>query len=72
MIIVENRTINDGTFTYTYSDEGFYIERDGVLYWDAYDPVDSGRTYTETDIPLPQPTDAEYAEAGKILMGVAE
>ena len=72
MIIVEEKIINDRTFTYTYSDEGFYIERDGVLYWDAYDPVDSGRTYTEKDIPLPQPTDAEYAEAGKILMGVAE
>lgn len=34
----------------TYSDAGHYIERDGALYEEAIDPVDSGRVYTETDI----------------------
>lgn len=34
----------------TYSDAGFYIERDGKIYEEAIDPVNSGREYNETDI----------------------
>ena len=49
MIQTENITINNTDFDRTYSDYGFYIERDGVKYSDAVDPKDSGRTYTETD-----------------------
>ena len=49
MIKTENVTINDMKFTHTYSDSGFYIERDGLKYSDAMDPIDSGRTYVETD-----------------------
>ena len=49
MIQTENITINNTDFDRTYSDCGFYIERDGVKYSDAVDPKDSGRTYTETD-----------------------
>ena len=33
----------------TYSDAGFYIERDGVRYEEAIDPAELNRTYTETD-----------------------
>ena len=51
MLYVENVTINGREFTRTWSDR-FMIERDGVLYSDAIDPVDSGRTYTETSVPL--------------------
>ena len=37
----------------TYSDAGYYIERDGVRYSEAVDPADLGRTYTETDELIP-------------------
>lgn len=74
MLVTETRTIKDREYTYNYSDAGFYIERDGIMYAEAYDPIDSGRVYTETDTPIEpaEDTEAEYAEAGKILMGVNE
>ena len=75
MLVTETRTIKDREYTYNYSDSGFYIERDGILYAEAYDPINSGRVYTETDTPIeheePDET-AAYAEAGRILMGVNE
>ena len=49
MIKTENITINDRMLTRTYSDSGYYIQRDGVRYAEAIDPAGSGRTYTETD-----------------------
>ena len=52
MIVTEQLTINEKSFTKTYSDSGFYIERDGVQYSEAIDPSEFGRTYTETDIPV--------------------
>ena len=52
MIITEQLTINEKSFTKTVSDSGFYIERDGVQYSEAIDPSEFGRTYTETDIPV--------------------
>ena len=68
MICTETITINDAQYVRTYSDAGRFIERDGVEYAEAIDPVDSGRTYTEGD-PVPV-TDEDYAAAGRILMGV--
>lgn len=50
MIISETIKLNDKSFTKTYSDAGFYIERNGVHYAEAIDPLGSGREYTETDI----------------------
>ena len=38
--------------TKAYSDQGYYIERDGVEYEEAYDPTDAHRVYTETDHPI--------------------
>ena len=62
----------------TYSDRGYYIIRDDVMYEEAIDPADSGRVYTESTVPIPQPepdpeeeTEA-YAEAGRILLGEEE
>ena len=52
MIITEQLTINEKSFTKTVSDSGFYIERDGVQYSEAIDPSEFGRTYTETNIPV--------------------
>ena len=76
MLVTETIRIRETDFLHNYSDAGFYIERDEVLYEDAIDPIDSGRTYTETDIPIPgsegEDDEEAYAEAGKILMGVIE
>ena len=52
MIIQTTQEINGVVYAYTYSDSGFMIERDGVEYSEAVDPLDSGRVYTETDEPI--------------------
>ena len=52
MIVKENIEISGKDFVKQYSDNGFYIERDGVQYSEAIDPSEFGRTYTETDIPI--------------------
>lgn len=70
MIKKEMVTINGGDFVRTYSDNGFRIEREGVRYDEAIDPIGIDRNYTETDEPT-ETTD-DYAEAGKILLGVSE
>lgn len=61
-----------GNLIKTYSDLGVKIH--GGLpeadYDEAYDPIDSGRTYTETDIPIDDETSAE--EIVNILTGEAE
>ena len=45
------RTREDGVNLYrTFSDEGFMIERGGVIYEEAIDPENSGRIYSETNI----------------------
>lgn len=53
MIQTELITIRGRRLVRTYSDAGHYIERDGVRYEEAVDPADSGRTYTETEEPIP-------------------
>jgi hypothetical protein len=58
MIHVETITLNGRRYTRTYSDT-HYIERDGVEYEEAIDPIDSGRVYTESKTPLPELTDSE-------------
>lgn len=73
MIQTESITINGRPLTRTYSDGGYYIQRDGVRYAKAIDPLDSGRTYTETDVPIAGTTmteTEEKAEAYDILTGV--
>lgn len=59
MVVIENVTINGKDFRKTYSDEGFMIERDGVQYSEAIDPIGfEDRVYTETDVLI----DAETTE----------
>lgn len=54
MVIRENVTINGKEFIKNYSDEGLMIERDGVRYSEAIDPIEfkDVRIYTETDEPI--------------------
>lgn len=56
-------TINGCEYDHTYSDT-YYIERDGVEYPDAVDPLGSGRVYTETDrlLPIEEPEVPEEPE----------
>ena len=53
MIQTELITIHGRQLVRTYSDAGYYIARGGARYAEAVDPVDSGRTYTETEEPIP-------------------
>lgn len=57
MIITEYYgTRKDGVrLVRTCSNNGNYIERDGILYEDAVDPEAAERVYRETDIPIPKP-----------------
>lgn len=57
MIVQTTQEINGVVYVYTYSDSGFMIERDGVRYSEAVDPLDSGKVYTETDEPIEIETD---------------
>lgn len=60
MIVQEIIEISGTQYDHTFSDAGYMIERDGVLYADAIDPKNSGRVYTETDIPIEsEPREAE-------------
>ena len=52
MLKTETVTYNGKDYIRTWSDADLMIERDGALYEEAVDPVDSGRTYTETDQPI--------------------
>ena len=74
MIKTEIITINGKEYVRTHSDRNMQIRQNdtGAMYDDAIDPVDSGRTYTETDVPIVEyytdETEAK-ARAYDILMG---
>ena len=70
MIVKTTKEINGVTFTYTYSDSGYMIERDGVRYSEAVDPLDSGRLYTETDEPIDVGTMEETVEDYKAALQI--
>lgn len=48
MVVKKVKTINDKQYIHHYSDQGFYIEHDGVSYSSAIDLVNSEKEYTET------------------------
>ena len=73
MIIQTTKEINGIVYSYTYSDSGYMIERDGVRYSEAIDPLDSGRLYTETDEPIdvgPKEETVEDYKAALQILGV--
>ena len=51
MIVKTTKEINGVVYDYTYSDSDMMIERNGEMYSEAVDPLDSDRTYSETDNP---------------------
>lgn len=82
MIVQEIIEQPDGGWTLvrTYSDAGMQIRQDetGWLYGEAIDPQFTGRTYTETDIPIEpeEPPDEgeneDLLHAARILFGEEE
>ena len=54
MLITEIVTIDGRQFVYNHSNENYLIERDGVMYSEAYDPIEfqNERIYTETSIKI--------------------
>ena len=70
MIIQTTKEINGVVYSYAYSDSGYMIERDGVRYSEAVDPLDSGRLYTETDEPIDIGTMEETVEDYKAALQI--
>lgn len=80
MIKSETITMNGRAFVRTYSDANLMIRQDGTgnIYSEAVDPLNSGRTYTETGTPIEQTEDDRVAQleedsaALKIILGEEE
>ena len=53
MLITELIEINNTTYIRNYSDKGLFIERDGIKYAEAIDPIGTDRIYTETEEVIP-------------------
>ena len=70
MIIQTTKEINGVVYDYAYSDSGYMIERDGVRYSEAVDPLDLGRVYTETDEPINVGTKEETVEDYKSALQI--
>lgn len=66
------KTEINGNIVHTWSDLGMKIHggMPEADYDEAYDPIDSGRTYTETNIPIEEDVTAE--ELLNILTGETE
>ena len=62
MIVTEIINIDGRDLTRAYSDAGYYIERDGAMYGEAVDPINSGRVYTETDQLIETETQEELVQ----------
>ena len=52
MLKTERVVYSGEEYVRTWSDLGMKIERDGDPYESAVDPIGSGRTYAETDVPV--------------------
>ena len=76
MVISEIIKLDGTNYQKTYSDSGMYIERDGVLYAEAIDPIGSGRSYTESDREIetePETVDGRLAKiAEKTLKNMSD
>ena len=62
MIVQTTKEIDCVVYDYSYSDSGYMIERDGVRYSEAVDPLDSCMVYAETDEPIDMGTNEATVE----------
>ena len=67
MVIYETAEINGQTFEHVYSDAGRYLVRGDQRWEEVYNPLNTGRTYTEGD-PIPE-GEGEAEEILDILLG---
>lgn len=76
MVRTEIITLNGVQYVRNWSDQNKMIQRDGALYSEAIDPLNTGRIYTESDEPIetkePLSEIEEKAAAYDILTGVRE
>ena len=72
MIISQIVKIDDHSYTKTVSDSGYYIERNGVKYIDAIDPLGSQREYTETNIPIQGKSETADGKIAKLQAQTAK
>jgi len=76
MIVQTRFDVNGRDFIRTTSDSGRYVVREGVSYYEACDPAEFGRFYTEGDLIPPEEQEMDAlnakAEAFDILTGVSE
>lgn len=70
MIVTHSMEINGKWYTRTYSDQGLYIERDGVQYEEAIDPVGTDRVYVETETYIEGDADEQDYLSALNKMGV--
>ena len=68
-IVTENVNINGRAFVKTTSDAGRFVVRDGVSYFEAFDPAVLGRTYTEGDLLPEESREVEAEELLNIILG---
>lgn len=66
------KTREDGVvLNRTFSDLGYYIEREGIKYIEAVDIAELNRKYTETNEPIPvfpeETTEEDYIAALELL-----
>lgn len=59
MLKTEVITIKGKDYSRTYSNECYMIERDGVQYSEAIDPITSNRVYIETNVKTMEENDGE-------------
>ena len=57
MVKSEVIEINDTQYRKTYSDSGYYIERDGMQFSEAIDFLGADFVYTETDVKIEDDTE---------------
>lgn len=70
--MIVSEIVND--LSHHYSDRGMVMRQveTGNEYDDAWDIVPCPYTYEETDKPIEQDEEADFSEAGRILLGVEE
>lgn len=61
-VISTTVTINNKQYRKTYSDSGYYIERDGMQFSEAVDVLGADFIYTETDTPIETENDTTVIE----------
>lgn len=70
MVIYETVTINGQQFEHVYSDANRRVCRDGQVWDEVFNPLNTGRVYTEGDL-IPE-EEATAEEVLDILLGGAD